>query len=107
MQMFQCEKQFRAVEACPLLVESMLALQMMEQFASIDEAVVKLSGYVARYCMEQTYARTRYNFCSDWKLNLSGTTNGLSTCARTKRSARVCVISFRETICAFRIVFRA
>lgn len=55
----------------------------------------------------RTYARTRYSFCSDWKLNLSGTMKGLFTRARTSRSARVCVISPRSTMCCFRMVFSA
>ena len=47
-----------------------------------------------------SYARTRYNFAEDWKLNLSGTIKGLFTWARTVLSASVWVISFREAICA-------
>lgn len=55
----------------------------------------------------QSYASTRYNFCSDWKLNFRGTMKGLLTLARTRRSARVCVISFLDTMCALRMVLRA
>lgn len=47
VQMLQCEEQFRTVETCPLLVEGVLALQVVEQFSAINEAVAKVSGSVA------------------------------------------------------------
>lgn len=87
------------------LIKTLLALQMMKKFATVNEP--KSCEYICNAQNNETYARTKYNFCSDWKLNFKGTMNGLSTCARTRRSARVWVISFRCTICFFRIVLRA
>jgi len=82
---------------------------MMEELPTIDKTA-GLVYYGVNYKTDQevsTNARTRYSFCSDWKLNLRGTMKGLFTCARTRRSASVCVISLRLTICIFRMVFKA
>jgi len=125
MQMFKSEKEFGTVKArdsrvdvrasegrrdilpCSLLIKSMLSLQMVEQFSSVDKA--GRYGLVGKHLpkRESTYARIKYSFCSDWKLNFKGTMKGLSTCARTRRSARVCVISLRLTMWTFRMVLRA
>ena len=42
MQVLQREKQLRAVEAAPLFVETLLALQVVEQFTTVDEPITLL-----------------------------------------------------------------
>lgn len=109
MQMLQGKQQLGAVKPSTFFVEAGLPLQVVEKFSSVDKAEYRwwsTYGYPGKQ-LQRTHAKTRYNFCSDWKLNLSGTMNGLLTLAKTRRSASVWVISPRSTICCFLMVLSA
>jgi hypothetical protein len=107
MKVLKGKKKLCAVKATTFFIELLFALEMVEELSSVDESTPSQSDSEARQGKGGTHASTRYNFCSDWKLNLSGTMKGLVTLESTRRSARVCVISPRSTICALRMVFKA
>jgi hypothetical protein len=105
--MLESQKELCGIEARAILAETLLLLEVMEELSAIDKAKEPLAWLMSVCRMYRTYARTRYSFWCDWKLNLRGTMKGQSTRERTALSASVCVISFRSTMCALEIVLSA